>query len=225
MTHNHTEQKPLEHRSALTPTTTKALIDSGRFEVHVERSPKDPSRKRIYDDEEFVAVGATLVDDQSWPNAPKDHIIIGLKELEEESFPLIHTHVQFAHVYKNQGGWQPILARYAGEGTLLDLEFLTDEHKRRVAAFGFHAGFAGSALALKAFVWQLEHKGSLLPGVNTFTDGRGYYENEEQMLVQLREDLKKATELKGKAPTVFVMGALVIKFSLKALGLRTNCDN
>src|SRR5215469_9694640 len=62
--HLRSEQKPLEHRSALTPTTTKALINAG-YEVHVERSPKDPSRKRIYDDEEFEQVGAKLVDDQS----------------------------------------------------------------------------------------------------------------------------------------------------------------
>jgi saccharopine dehydrogenase (NAD+, L-lysine-forming) len=30
------------------------------------------------------------------------HIIVGLKELEEEDFPLAHTHVQFAHCYKGQ---------------------------------------------------------------------------------------------------------------------------
>lgn len=58
---------------------------------------------------------------------------------------------------------------------MLDLEFL-EVNKRRVAAFGFHAGFAGSALALKAYTWQLEHKDEPLPGVETFTDGRGYYE-------------------------------------------------
>jgi saccharopine dehydrogenase (NAD+, L-lysine-forming) len=72
------------------------------------------------------------------------HIIIGLKELEEEPpFPLVHTHVQFAHCYKGQGGWEQVLSRFPrGGGTLLDLEFLQDEKKRRVAAFGFHAGFA-----------------------------------------------------------------------------------
>jgi saccharopine dehydrogenase (NAD+, L-lysine forming) len=38
--------KALEHRSALTPTTTKALIDAG-YKVNVERSPQ-----RIFDDED-----------------------------------------------------------------------------------------------------------------------------------------------------------------------------
>ncbi|KIW03186.1 uncharacterized protein PV09_05413 [Verruconis gallopava] len=206
--HLRSETKLYEHRSCLTPSTTKALIDSGRFEVHVERSPSNPDLKRIFDDEEFEKVGAKLVENNSWPKAPKDHIIIGLKELDPESWPLIHTHVQFSHCYKGQAGWQEVLSRFPrGGGTLLDLEFL-EVNKRRVAAFGFHAGYAGSALALKAYVHQLEHNGELLPSVATFTDGRGYYEDEGQMLSQLRSELKRATEIKGRPPTVFVMGAL-----------------
>lgn len=42
-----------------------------------------------------------------------------------------------------------------GGGTLLDLEFLQHEDGRRVAAFGYHAGFAGAALALETWAWQL----------------------------------------------------------------------
>lgn len=63
----------------VTPTTTKALLEAG-FKVNVERSPE-----RIFEDDEFAAVGATLVPEGSWPSAPKDHIIIGLKELPEET--------------------------------------------------------------------------------------------------------------------------------------------
>jgi saccharopine dehydrogenase (NAD+, L-lysine forming) len=77
--------KALEHRSALTPITTKALIDAG-FKVNVERSPQ-----RIFDDEEFERVGATLVAEDSWPDAPEDHIIIGLKELPIETCQSIDT--------------------------------------------------------------------------------------------------------------------------------------
>ena len=74
----------------------------------------------------------------SWPDVPQDHIIVGLKELPEESFPLKHTHVQFAHCYKGQGGWEEVLSRFvAGGGTLYDMEFLEDENKRRIAAFGY----------------------------------------------------------------------------------------
>jgi len=48
-----------------------------------------------------------------------------------------------------------------GGGTLLDLEFLQDDNGRRVAAFGYHAGFAGAALALENWAWQLS-RSSLL---------------------------------------------------------------
>ena len=97
--HLRSETKAFEHRSALTPTVVRKLVENG-FSVNVERSPE-----RIFDDAEFESAGAKLVDEGSWPNAPRDHIIVGLKELPEEQFPLVHTHIQFAHCYKNQGGW------------------------------------------------------------------------------------------------------------------------
>jgi len=101
------------------------------------------------------SVGCTLVEHNSWPSAPKDVPIIGLKELEVSSTPIPHTHIQFAHAYKNQAGWKDVLARFHnGGGTLYDLEFLTDASGRRVAAFGFHAGFAGAAVGALAFAAQ-----------------------------------------------------------------------
>ena len=71
--------KSLERRSALTPTTTKKLIEAG-YHVKVERSPQ-----RIFDDEEFEKAGATLVEENTWRDAPKDTIIVGLKELPVET--------------------------------------------------------------------------------------------------------------------------------------------
>ena len=164
--HLRSETKPLEHRSALTPTTAKALLDA-RYNVHIEKSPV-----RIFDDGEFERIGAELVPTGSWPEAPQDHIIIGLKELpEQETFPLKHTHVQFAHCYKNQDGWETVLGRFPrGSGTLLDLEFLQDESGRRVAAFGYHAGFAGAALAVEAWAWQLQHPKDPMHGVEPYNN-------------------------------------------------------
>jgi saccharopine dehydrogenase (NAD+, L-lysine-forming) len=74
--------KALEHRSALTPSTAKALIDAG-YTVRVERSPE-----RIFEDSEFENVGATLIEENTWREAPTDHIIIGLKELPIEDCEL-----------------------------------------------------------------------------------------------------------------------------------------
>ncbi|KAE9992381.1 hypothetical protein EG327_009216 [Venturia inaequalis] len=208
--HLRSETKKYEHRSCLTPFTAKALIDSGKFDVRVERSSTDPQIARIFKDEEFEKIGATLVPDQSWVDAPEDVIIVGLKEIDEEPpFPLKNTHVTFHHCYKQQGGWDTVLGRYArGGGILLDLEFLQDDKKRRVAAFGVSAGFCGAALALKAFFYQLQHEGKALPDVHDFTEGRGYYENEDQLLEQLKAELKDGTEKLGRQPKVLVMGAL-----------------
>ena len=38
---------------------------------------------------------------------------------------------------------------------LYDIEFLTDSSGRRVAAFGYYAGFAGAAIALLSWAHQL----------------------------------------------------------------------
>jgi len=42
----------------------------------------------------------------------------------------------------------------AGGGALYDLEYLTDADGRRIAAFGYWAGFAGAAVALKCLAAQ-----------------------------------------------------------------------
>lgn len=191
------QTKPLEHRTALTPSTTKALLEAG-YPVNVERSSQN-----IFDDADYEKIGATLVPEGSWPDVPADHIIIGLKELPEESFPLKHTHVQFAHCYKGQGGWQDVLSRFPrGGGVLYDLEFLQDETGRRVAAFGFHAGFAGAALAVKTWAHQLATgKSDGLPGVKP-------YAREELLVDDVKKSLQEGEKKAGKTPRCFVMGAL-----------------
>lgn len=220
--HLRSEDKPLEHRSALTPTTAKALIDAG-YVVNVEKSPV-----RIFDDEEFSAIGATLVPTGSWRDAPREHIIVGLKELPEETcestscimsqlafltnailtrpfslVPLKHVHVQFSHCYKGQAGWDAVLARFPrGGGTLLDLEFLQDPKTgRRVAAFGYSAGFSGCALALKNWAWQLTHPGQPLPGVES-------YPNEDTLVSDIKKDIGEGQAKVGRLPRVIVIGAL-----------------
>ncbi|KAI9829972.1 MAG: Saccharopine dehydrogenase [Phylliscum demangeonii] len=212
--HLRSESKPLERRSALTPATTRALVEAG-YQVHVERSTW-----RIFDDDEFADAGAELVAEGSWTSASPDTIILGLKELpDHDHCPLMHTHVQFAHCYKRQAGWQAVLGRFVrGRGTLLDLEFLTDDGGRRVAAFGYHAGFAGAALALMAWAWQIEHDEdddeppAAMPGVQS-------YDREELLVAEVAARVEAAVAVLGRRekeekggtqrqPRVLVMGAL-----------------
>jgi saccharopine dehydrogenase (NAD+, L-lysine-forming) len=61
----------------VSPDVAKALLQEG-YQINVERSSA-----RIFKDDEFEAVGATLVAEGSWRQAPQDHIIVGLKELPE----------------------------------------------------------------------------------------------------------------------------------------------
>jgi saccharopine dehydrogenase (NAD+, L-lysine forming) len=136
------------------------------------------------------------VEHNSWPTAPSSMTIIGLKELPESSDPLIHTHIHFGHCYKNQAGWSSFLARFAkGGGTLYDLEFLNDANGRRIAAFGFHAGFAGAAAGALAIASQKEGKtlGPLKP-----------YASESEMI----EHAKSSLGGTGKGVKALVMGAL-----------------
>ncbi|KAF2279409.1 saccharopine dehydrogenase [Westerdykella ornata] len=206
--HARAEAKLYEHRSCLTPTTAKKLLDAG-YPVVVERSSTDPNFSRIFKDEEFEQVGAKLVDEGSWDTAPTDHIIIGLKELPEADTPLKHTFVHFAHCYKQQGGWEQVLARFPrGGGVLYDLEFLQDSTGRRVAAFGYHAGFVGAALAIKTWAWQLTHADEPLPGIENFTEGRGYYNNEAELIEQLKQDVAEGEKVAGRRPSSLVLGAL-----------------
>ena len=54
-----------------------------------------------------------------------------------------------------QTGWRELLARFReGKGQLLDLEFPNDEKGRRVAAFGYMAGYAGSAVGVDLWCQQ-----------------------------------------------------------------------
>ena len=143
-----------------------------------------------------IRVGCALVENNSWPSAPTDIPIIGLKELPVSNSPLPHTHVQFAHCYKQQAGWSSVLARFhRGGGTLYDLEFLNDANGRRVAAFGFHAGFAGAAAGALAYAAQKngEKLGRLEP-----------YPNEQAMVTDVKAKLRG----KEKNTKALIIGAL-----------------
>ncbi|KAJ7628669.1 hypothetical protein FB45DRAFT_991075 [Roridomyces roridus] len=190
------ETKEFERRAALSPATCKALIDAG-FEIHVEKNPDTGNyTKRIFDDAEYAAVGCTLEPYDSWiKDAPKAATVIGLKELAPGP-ALRHAHIQFAHCYKRQAGWEHVLDRFLqGKGTLYDLEFLTDVSGRRVAAFGFHAGFAGAAAGALALAAknQGEKLGALEP-----------YENEAAMVAGVKQSLGGS----GKGVKALVIGAL-----------------
>ena len=148
------EQRPNEERVGLTPEGAAALVRAG-IRVSVERSSV-----RAIPIDGYAAAGCEIVAENLWPHAPADAIIFGLKELPEDGTPLTHRHIMFGHAYKGQPAGRELLKRFkAGGGTLYDLEYLVNEDGRRVAAFGYWAGFAGAAISLKC--WAAQQRGGI----------------------------------------------------------------
>ena len=72
-----------------------------------------------------------------------------------------------------------------------------------MAAFGFHAGYAGAALALLAWVWQLEH------GNKEALPSKGHYQRKNDLDSEVKEQVSRGVQKnKGRAPRVLVIGAL-----------------
>ncbi|MFF7971401.1 saccharopine dehydrogenase [Streptomyces sp. NPDC007905] len=144
------EARTTERRTPVVPADARRLIENG-VRLTVEESPQ-----RVFPLEEYEAAGCRTAPAGSWVTAPPDAVILGLKELPDEPPVLAHRHISFGHAYKQQPGAAALLRRFAaGGGALLDLEYLVDEHGRRLAAFGFWAGYLGAALAV------LQHRGRL----------------------------------------------------------------
>jgi len=185
------ETKPMEERTALPPSHAKQLLEAG-FQITVEHCPQ-----RIFNIESYREAGCQIRPAHSWQtDAPSDAIIFGLKEFtEEETFPLSHQHIQFAHAYKEQLGWERVLGRFTrGGGTLYDIEFLVDENQRRVAAFGYWAGYSGCAVAI--MTWIAKQKGETLGALSSYPD-------RAVLIDSLKTQL---SELSGK-PSIIIIGA------------------
>lgn len=183
------EQRPHEERVGLTPAGAAALVKAG-IRVSVERSSV-----RAIPIEGYAAAGCEIVGENLWPEAPLDAVIFGLKELPEDGTPLRHRHIMFGHAYKGQPAGQVLLKRFkAGGGTLYDLEYLVNEQGRRVAAFGYWAGFAGAALSLKC--WAAQQRGGICGPVSV-------YPGRAALVAELERELQGL----GR-PSAIIIGAL-----------------
>ncbi len=182
------EDKPGEARVALTPAGARMLVNEG-VPVFVERCDN-----RVFRDEEYTAAGAVLTP-LSWWQAPHDAVVLGLKELAEADTPIQHTHIYFSHTFKGQSGAAAVLQRHArGHSELFDLEFLQDDQGRRIAAFGYWAGFVGAALGMLG-VAHYQRTQAPFPAVHPFASQKALVEAVQQALGD-------------QALKVLVMGAL-----------------
>lgn len=182
------ESRSNEERVGLTPDGAAQLIAAG-FQVTVEES-----RQRIIPIADYAAAGCAIAPEFSWVDAPDDALIFGLKELPEDGTPLRHRHIMFGHAYKGQASGRILLDRFkAGGGALFDLEYLTHADGRRVAAFGYWAGYAGAAVSLMC--WIAQQDGGQTQAVTAYPSAS-----------DLRADL--LAQLGGTRPRALIIGAL-----------------
>lgn len=183
------EERGNERRVGITPEGVARLIDAG-FAVTVEEAPD-----RVIPLADYVAAGARPAPRGAWRDAPRDAIIFGLKELEDDGRPLVHRHIMFGHAYKGQPAGQRLLSRFAeGGGVLYDLEYLVDGNGRRVAAFGHWAGFVGAATSVMA--WAAQRLSAPCPPARVFASSAALVDATGARLAAA-----------GAAPTAIIIGA------------------
>jgi len=184
------EQRDHEERVGLTPEGAVELLAKG-IRITVEQSSV-----RAIPIDGYRAAGCEIAPENSWPQAPADAIIFGLKELPDDGTPLPHRHIMFGHAYKGQPDGQALLKRFnAGGGTLYDLEYLVGDTGRRVAAFGYWAGYAGAAVALKC--WAAQQQASIASPV-------GVYPGSDALQADLKQQLDSTN---APRPNAIVIGA------------------
>ena len=185
------ESRDHEARVGIMPDGVAALIAAG-LRVTVEDSVQ-----RIVPIADYVAAGAEIAAEGAWVDAPLDALIFGLKELPADGTPLRHTHIMFGHAYKGQPDGRVLLDRFKeGGGRLLDLEYLTDDTGRRVAAFGYWAGYAGAAVSLMC--WMAQQQGRVMGPVRAVP-------TQAALLADLRGAMAGIT---GPLPSALIIGAL-----------------
>lgn len=184
------ESRDNEDRVGITPDGVRALIAQG-MRVTVEESPR-----RILPIAPYAEAGAEIAPEGSWTRAPASAIIFGLKELPDDGTELPHRHIMFGHAFKGQPAGQVLLRRFrAGGGRLYDLEYLLDENGRRLAAFGYWAGYAGAAVSLKC--WAAQQRGGICGPVSTYPD-------KDALIRELQSEMDAAARSR---PRAIVIGA------------------
>ncbi|CAD6531870.1 Rossmann-fold NAD(P)-binding domain-containing protein [Paraburkholderia metrosideri] len=148
------ESRMNERRTPLIPVHAGVLVRNG-YRVCVESS-----LDRIFPDSSYLDVGCALAPTGSWPSAHRDALILGLKELPDDPFPLRHRHMYFAHAYERQRGSLKLLERFTrGGGFLYDLEQIKDNFGAQLVTggAGYFAGLAAATACLD--IWKQKRHG------------------------------------------------------------------
>ncbi len=139
-----------ERRVTLTPAAVKELKE--KYDIH---TLFQLSERRIFDDEEYLKVGAEareILDEAS--------IILAVKEIPIKHILANKIYLFFSHTIKGQPYNMPLLQTLLDKKcTLIDYEPIKDENDRRLVFFGRHAGYAGMVNGLFTLGRRLKAKG------------------------------------------------------------------
>jgi len=156
------EYKTNEFRTPLIPTDCKKCIENGII-VYVEKCIR-----RCISDEEYKENGCIIIEDFTELELVKNEtLVIGLKELDYSNPKLLPwCHLYFTHIFKNQEGSEEIIEKLlTNKAIVYDYEYFLNRKQKRVIAFGYWAGFIGTAIGLIHYYYKSINKviNSLIP--------------------------------------------------------------
>ncbi len=168
-----------ERRVPVIPEHARKLREEHGVEVWLQ-----PSKIRVFSDEEYIQAGACV-----WEGLSPCPVILAIKEIPPDFFEPGKTYVFFSHTIKGQPYNMPMLKKMLELGcTLIDYEKVTDERGRRLIFFGRHAGLAGMIDSLWALGQRLNWEG--IP--NPFAEIRQTYQYES--LAEAQKDVVRVGE-------------------------------
>ncbi|WP_101308832.1 NAD(P)-dependent oxidoreductase [Labilibaculum manganireducens] len=135
-------KNPPDRRVAIPPVTGLQILNKyPNVSIFIQ-----PSDIRCFTDSEYREQGYFLTDDL------RDcDILIGVKEVAMPTLIPNKTYLFFSHVAKKQIYNRELLRQIVKKNiTLIDYEYLKDNHNKRLVAFGHWAGVVGAYKALRA---------------------------------------------------------------------------
>ncbi len=143
-----------ERRVPLIPADVSEL-----YQKYGIRTILQPSRLRIFPDDDYRKVGAEISEDLGAADT-----IFAVKEIPVYFFERRKTYIFFSHTIKGQSYNMPMLKRMIGlECNLIDYERIVNEKNQRLIFFGKYAGLAGMIETLHAYARKLRLKGFETP--------------------------------------------------------------
>ena len=139
-------------RETKNPPDRRVVVSPEEAKLMTEKFPNidlviQTSENRCFTNEEYEALGLTLVEDVS-----DCDILMGVKEVAKDKLIPNKKYLFFSHTAKEQDYNRPLLQKIIeNKIQIIDHEYLTDENGMRLVAFGRWAGLVGAYNGLIAY--------------------------------------------------------------------------